>query len=268
MLIIICAVAFLPDYGSSVGAVTLIPQSMEWGVTQDGMLRSLVGNIFMEGAAGPFIVAFMAYFGRLPVLFWFVLMAVWTAAICAGSKTLDEFIAARILNGTFSTVAQAGGLLIIKDLFYVHEYARKINIWSFSFILSPYLGPLITAFIVSDYSWPWAFGLHTLMAGLCFIAIILFGEETYYNRNIAPGMKVERKSRIMRLVGVEQFKSRHERGTLLNALMKPVWVALTPAVFITCFYTFLIFSWVIGTWLRKFPSNLTSPYIIQVSTLL
>lgn len=35
ILFVIAATAFLPDYGSAVGAVTLIPQSAEWGIPQD-----------------------------------------------------------------------------------------------------------------------------------------------------------------------------------------------------------------------------------------
>ena len=91
----------------------------------------------MIGAAGPFVVAFSAYFGRLPVLFWFVLTSIWTAAGCAGSKTFDAFFAFRVLNGAFSCVAQAGGMMFIKDMFFVHEHARKINVWATFFILSP-----------------------------------------------------------------------------------------------------------------------------------
>lgn len=60
----------------------------------------------MLGAGGVFVVALSAYFGRLPVLFWFTLTALWTAAWCAGATTFESFMAARILNGFFSTVAQ------------------------------------------------------------------------------------------------------------------------------------------------------------------
>ena len=216
------------------------------------MLRSLVGNLFMEGAAGVFIVAFMAYFGRLPVLFWFLVFALWTAAMCAASTTLDEFTAARVLNGTFSTVAQGGGLYFINDIFSVHEHARKINIWSFFIILSPYLGPLITAFIISSYPWQWVFWLYTLLTGLCLIAAVVFGDETYYDRKIPRDMQPPRKSHILRLIGVEQFRSRRQRNSVGDAAMRPVLTILKPAVLVTCIYYMLIFSWVIGT-------SITSP---------
>lgn len=71
VLLVVAATAFLPDYGSAVGAVTLIPQSAEWDLSPDTVNHSQVGNVFMLGAGGLFVVALSAYFGRLPVLFWF-----------------------------------------------------------------------------------------------------------------------------------------------------------------------------------------------------
>jgi hypothetical protein len=130
VLLIISLTALLPDYGSATGAVTLLPQSAIWGLSPDTVNHSQVGNVFMLGAGGVFVVAFSAYFGRLPVLFWFLVLALATAIWCAAAKTFESFMAARILNGFFSTVAQGGGLMFILDMFFFHERARKINIWA------------------------------------------------------------------------------------------------------------------------------------------
>ena len=92
----------------------------------------------MLGVGGVFVVALSSYFGRLPILFWFTFTAVWTAAGDAGSETFHAFMAFRILNGFFSTVAQGGGAMFIEDLFFVHERARKLNILYAFVILSPY----------------------------------------------------------------------------------------------------------------------------------
>lgn len=77
-----------------------------WGMSQDEVNHSQVGNVFMLGAGGVAAVAFSAYFGRYPVLFWFIVLALGTAAWCAGASTFESFMVARILNGFFSTVAQ------------------------------------------------------------------------------------------------------------------------------------------------------------------
>lgn len=150
----------------------------------DTVNHSQVGNVFMLGAGGVFVVIFAAYFGRLPVLFWFLLVAVLTAIWCAAATSFDSFMAARILNGFFSTVAQGGGLMFINDMFFFHERARKINIWAGFIILSPYFGPLFAAFIISTQSWPVPFWVYVAETSLCFALAILFVDETYYDRRL------------------------------------------------------------------------------------
>ena len=107
MLFVVVATAFLGEYGSASGVITSIPQSKEWHISQNTVLHSQAGNVFMLGAGGVVVVTAASYFGRLPVLFWFTLFTVWTAAFCAGAKTWSEYFAARILAGFFAPVAQA-----------------------------------------------------------------------------------------------------------------------------------------------------------------
>jgi len=86
-------------------------------------------------------------------MFYFLAIATGTAAWCAGATNFESFMAARILNGFFSTIAQVSGLIFIQDLFFFHERARKINIWAAFFVMSPYMGPLLTAFMMTTKPW-------------------------------------------------------------------------------------------------------------------
>ena len=54
ILFVISIASFLPDYGSATGAVTLIPQAAEWGMTPDEVNHSQAGNVFMLGVGGIF----------------------------------------------------------------------------------------------------------------------------------------------------------------------------------------------------------------------
>lgn len=65
----------------------------------------------MIGAGGPIAVGLSAYFGRLPVLFWWMMIAVATAAWNAGAHGYRDFLASRVLNGFFATVAQGVSFL-------------------------------------------------------------------------------------------------------------------------------------------------------------
>lgn len=79
----------------------------QWDKTQNTIQHNLVGNLFCLGAGGIFTVFLSACFGRLPVLLSFTSMALGTSAWCGAATSFNSYLAARILNGFFSTVAQA-----------------------------------------------------------------------------------------------------------------------------------------------------------------
>lgn len=113
-------------------------------------------------------------------------------------------------------------------------------------ILSPYFGPLIAAFIISTQKWQWAFGVYTIMTGLCLIVQVLFAEESFYNRKLSSSERIPRRSRLQRLVGIEQWHSRRQRSTFRQAVMRPIRVILKPTVFLSTIYYLFTFAWVVG----------------------
>jgi hypothetical protein len=64
----------------------------EWHMDPNVVNHSQVGNVFMLGVGGPIVVALAAYFGRYPVLFWFILLAVATAIWCAAAQSFESFM--------------------------------------------------------------------------------------------------------------------------------------------------------------------------------
>ena len=82
-------------------------KSSQWHKSQNTIQHNLVGNLFCLGVGGLFTVLLSAYFGRLPVLVFFTSMALGTSAWCAAATSFNSYVGARILNGFFSTAAQA-----------------------------------------------------------------------------------------------------------------------------------------------------------------
>ena len=78
----------------------------QWGKSQNTIQHNLVGNLFCLAAGALFAVFLSAYFGRLPVLLFFTSMALGTSAWCGAATSFSSYLAARILNGFFSNVAQ------------------------------------------------------------------------------------------------------------------------------------------------------------------
>jgi len=141
----------------------------------------------------------------------------------------------------------------IKDMFFLHEQPRKINIWSGFIIASPYLGPFMASFVVWRLSWRWVYWIYAILNYIGFILMLLFVDETYYDRRLPQEKQPVWRSRWLRLIGIE----RHGRYSVVEALSRPlVAISKLPVVVITIFY-FLNFAWTIGvnatlaTWLAK-----------------
>jgi hypothetical protein len=71
-------------------------------------------------------------------------------------------------------------------------------------------------------------------------------DETYYDRTIPRDQQPARRSRILRLIGVEQWKSRDQRNTFLQAISRPAIVITKIPVLLTTLYYVFTFGWVIG----------------------
>lgn len=200
----------------------------------------------MIGAGGLVAVWFSAYFGRLPVLLLFEVISLATAIWCAAAPTFKSYMAARILHGFFASAAAGGGLMWIKDMYFFHEHPRKINIWSTALILSPFLGALFMAAIISVNTWRWGFAIVCILAGIALLATIAFLDETFYPRHLKAEQVPVRKSRLQRLIGREQYKTKYIGNSFLGAASRPALAICKIPVFLACLYYFLTFAWVIG----------------------
>lgn len=127
-----------------------------------------------------------------------------------------------------------------------HCLRRKINIWQASVILSPYLGPLLASFMITKLSWRWPFWIYTVETGLCLIAVILWGEETYYNRRLLWEKQPPRRSRLLRLIGVEQWRSRHLHNGFRESMTRAFRTVARPVVLLANLYYMCTFAWVVG----------------------
>jgi len=202
----------------------------------------------MLGIGGLATVWLGAYFGRLPVLFWFSCLSAGTAAWSAAARSFESYMASRILNGTFCVAGAASGLCWINDVFFFHQRPRKINIWSTAIILSPFLGPQFMAAIISVDSWRTGMWLNFGFIALGVALIILFGDETFYPRHLPKEQIPPRKNRLLRVVGIEQARTHYTTNTFWEAGSRLAYTIFKLPVFLICFFYFFdcrsMSSWV------------------------
>ncbi|KAI7437025.1 MFS general substrate transporter [Hortaea werneckii] len=236
------------------GSVTQIPQAKAWHMSKATIQESVAINTMLSGVSGIAVIALSNYFGRAPTFFWMKIVACAGAIWYAKAQSFDSFYNARMLFGFFVGAGQTGGLMWIRDIFFLHEIPRKINIWSGFIIASPYLGPFMASFVVWRLTWRWVYWIYAILNYVGLLLIMLFADETFFDRRLPANQQPAWRSRPLRLVGVE----RHGTYKVVESCCRPfVAIFKLPVLMITVFY-FLNFAWTIGvnatlaTWLAKY----------------
>jgi MFS family permease len=151
------------------------------------------------------------------VLFWSQVCTLISTIGATYAKSYAGFTACRTLQGFFGAPPQVLGLQVIYSLFFFHQRAKAINVWAFSFLIGPYLGPFISGFVVERLDWRNTFGVLCGFYGFSVLMIIFLGEETTYSRDGVQGERIGGiKGRIAAITGIQGVRERHERPPVLE----------------------------------------------------
>lgn len=247
VLVMLAVASFTCDYSAATGASALLAQAAQWHISPNVVNHATAGNTFMLGVGGIVTVWLSAYFGRLPVIAWFTLIAAATAVWSAAAGSFESYMASRILNGLFVVAAAGSGLMWINDVFFFHERPRMINVWSTAIILSPFLGPQFMAAILQVTSWRVGMYLNFGIIMTSLITIVLIGQETFYPRNRAGQVvNIQSYPRWQRLLGIAQTKTKYTGNTIVSAGARTALTATRLPVILICIFYFFDFGWTIG----------------------
>jgi len=178
------------------------------------------------------------------VLFWSQVLGFIMVIIATFSPSYACFTAFRTLQGFVATSPQVIGLSVVHDLFFFHERARKVNIWAFTFLLGPFLGPFVSSFLLSKISWRFDMGVLAMFYGVSTILVALVGEETLYDRQKGVN-PTSGASRISLLIGIAGVKSKGQT-TMLAVSKHLIQVGIKPQLLLPCLYVLILFTWAIG----------------------
>ncbi|EPT04671.1 hypothetical protein FOMPIDRAFT_110013 [Fomitopsis schrenkii] len=178
-LFIITLAAFVPDFDSGIGVASIYGLARQFNSTT-GQINDLTSNwsIFLLAWGCIFSVMLIRRFGRLPVLFWSQVLALGFMVGCTFAPNLATFTAMRCLTAFFGTCPQATGLYAVTDMYPFHLQARKLNIWTMGFLISPFVSPFLFGFLCARTSWRWAYGVGSMYSAVVVFFIAFFGEET------------------------------------------------------------------------------------------
>ncbi|CAK7200191.1 hypothetical protein SEUCBS139899_002882 [Sporothrix eucalyptigena] len=230
--------ALVADFTSAAGSAPIFLQAGEWekSVSQINQTNSI--NVLMMALGSLVWVPMTSYIGRAPTLFWSSIMACAFSIGAVLSPNYTCFYAMRALTGINATSAQTISIAFIRDMFFLHERARKIGLWAALYISSPYLGPLLGNFVLGgNGTWQDVYWLSVGVCGIDLVLIAVFLDETWYNRTVHRAAQPPRGrgvlARMARLTGTWQLRHRRPYFTSVSTAYRKLFITLTkPTIFL------------------------------------
>ncbi|OSX63261.1 hypothetical protein POSPLADRAFT_1139517 [Postia placenta MAD-698-R-SB12] len=270
-LVIITLAAIVPDFDSGIGIASLFQLAKKFNTTT-GLINDETSNwsIFLLGWGSIFAVMLMRRYGRLPILFWSQaglfcanLLAVSFLVGCTFAPNLNTFAgiltterswdaaAMRCLTAFFGTCPQVAGLYTVTDMYPFHLQARKLNIWTMGFIVSPFISPCVFGFLAARANWRWAYGIGSMYGVFVVFMITFFMEETLYDRSLPDPRPIPRpRSRVLNrfqsLVGVSGWRMAQYRPRWRTVVFGCINLIWRPHILSILIFESIIWGFTVG----------------------
>ncbi|CAA7268523.1 unnamed protein product [Cyclocybe aegerita] len=254
-LLIMTLASIVPDFDSGIGIAAIFALAEEYDTTT-GVINNLTSKRRLQvltsseiGPGGICAVMLIRRLGRLPILFWTQVLALAFMVGCTFAPNLKTFAAMRCLTAFFGTAPQVTGLYVVTDLYPFHLQARKLNIWTMGFIVSPFLSPFAFGFLVARADWRWSYGIGTLYSVFVVLLIMFCMEETLYDRTVQPIPEPEDPSfrvRLETLVGITGWRMQKYRISWKESVLSPFKLIWRPHLLMLLIYEAALFGFGIG----------------------
>jgi EmrB/QacA subfamily drug resistance transporter len=106
------------------------------------------------------------HFGRRRVFVIGLVVFTIAAVACALSRTANQLIAARAIQGIGAALLVPGSLALISAAYPEGERGKAIGTWSGFSGITAAIGPVLGGFLIDHYSWQWAFLINLPIAAV------------------------------------------------------------------------------------------------------
>ncbi|KAH6680060.1 MFS1 family protein [Plectosphaerella plurivora] len=145
---------------------------------------SLTTGLYMMGLGlGSVVASPMAIlWGKRPVYLASAIIFIGSSVWCAMSPSFTSLVVARVVQGMAISPVECLPSATISEIFFLHERAYRIGIYTLMLLSGKNLVPLISAAIIQGMSWPWVFWIFTMVGGFCFAILFVFLPESFWER--------------------------------------------------------------------------------------
>lgn len=108
-----------------------------------------IGSVFASPTA--------ILYGKRPVYLVSSLIFIATSLWCAASPSFNSLLVARVFQGMAISPVECLPSATIAEIFFLHERAYRIGIYTLLLLSGKNLVPLVSAVIIGSYGWRWVF---------------------------------------------------------------------------------------------------------------
>jgi MFS family permease len=132
-------------------------------------------------------------YGKRPVYLFGAVLYMATSIWCAASPNFTSLVLARIFQGIAVSPVECLPSATIAEIFFLHERAFRIGIYTLLLLGGKNLVPLVSAGIIQSMGWRWVFWIVAIVVAFCGFLLFFFVPETFWDR--APQPRKLKKSR-------------------------------------------------------------------------
>ncbi|KAF2747479.1 MFS general substrate transporter [Sporormia fimetaria CBS 119925] len=149
---------------------------------------ALTTGLYMLGLGLGSIVASPTaiLWGKRPVYLASIIIFMLSSIWCALSPNYPSLVVARIIQGMSVSPVECLPSATIAEIFFLHERAYRLGIYTLLLLGGKNLIPLVSAVIIQSLGWRWVFWIVAIIVGFCFFLIFLFVPETFWERTPVP----------------------------------------------------------------------------------
>ena len=193
---------------------------------------ALTTGLYMMGLGVGSVIASPTaiLFGKRPVYLVSSILFVLTSVWCARAPTFAQLATARVFQGMSVSPVECLPSATIAEIFFLHERAFRVGIYTLLLLGGKNLIPLVSAAIIEAKEWRWVFWIVAMVVGFCAILLFFFVPETFWDRTPRP--KSRRPTAHRSISGISSILHHRLERTKSNASavedMPPVEKIMTP----------------------------------------
>ncbi|EKG19144.1 Major facilitator superfamily [Macrophomina phaseolina MS6] len=172
---------------SALGAliVFIAPDYIEAGISEEAISGLQTYPSLFLGVGNIISMPLAVAVGRRPILLLSTLLLFVGAVLCATNQSFAWHLGARCLVSFAGAQCQALVLLIIYDIYFLHQRASTFQWFSSAEVLFNSSLVIASAYMAEALGWRSWYWMFSALSGVCFILSFLFVPETYYERPLA-----------------------------------------------------------------------------------